>query len=193
MHEVLLALGQALYLFLPLLVAALLSGVVLRQDLCVRLKGPIDAGLSFRGRRLFGDSKTWRGVIVAIVGCTFAVALQKYLLAGKLRSLELLDYRRINELAFGAAMGFGAMLGELPNSFVKRQLGIAPGASAKGPLRPLFYVWDQVDLITTAWPCTALWVRPRAGVVLASFALAMILHPAVSLIGYLIHARKSAR
>jgi CDP-diacylglycerol--serine O-phosphatidyltransferase len=36
------------------------------------------------------------------------------------------------------------MLGELPNSFLKRRLGIAPGATpARG--RPLFVLMDQLD------------------------------------------------
>jgi CDP-2,3-bis-(O-geranylgeranyl)-sn-glycerol synthase len=40
------------------------------------------------------------------------------------------------------------MLGELPNSFVKRQLGIAPGQAANTAFaRPVFAVLDRVDSI----------------------------------------------
>jgi hypothetical protein len=85
------------------------------------------------------------------------------------------------------------MLGELPNSFVKRRLDVAPGETATGWRAALFYVWDQVDLLTGAWPALALWVRPDAVVLATSFVVAMALHPSVALIGYLMGARRRPR
>jgi CDP-2,3-bis-(O-geranylgeranyl)-sn-glycerol synthase len=42
--------------------------------------------------------------------------------------------------------GFGFMAGELPNSFVKRRLGIGPGAVARGRLRAGVQILaDHVD------------------------------------------------
>ena len=186
-----LALLQALYLFAPLLVSAALSAVVLRFELFPALRAPVDAHLTFRGRRVFGDSKTWRGFAVAIVGCAATALLQRWIAAPPL--LSLVDYRSANAALFGAAMGLGAMLGELPNSFVKRQLGIAPGKTARGARRIAFYVWDQLDLLTGAWPLIAFWVRPTANLVVASVLLALALHPLVALIGFLVGARTSAR
>ena len=105
------------------------GGPVQHHDLWSRLKRPIDGGATFRGRRVFGDNKTWRGVACA----------------GRLRrrgrraeiphrrpvgSLAVIDYGEANPFTLGAAMGLGAMLGELPNSFVKRRLDIAPGGGA---------------------------------------------------------------
>lgn len=58
---------QATYLLLPFVVAAALAGVVQRHDLWSGLKRPIDGGLTVRGRRLFGDHKTWRGATVTTV------------------------------------------------------------------------------------------------------------------------------
>jgi CDP-2,3-bis-(O-geranylgeranyl)-sn-glycerol synthase len=185
---------QALYLLAPLLlIAAPLSAIVIRFNLAPRLRRPIDRGAYFRGKRLFGDSKTWRGVAVAIVGCIIGVALQKHALLNWAAPLALIDYARVDVVSLGAAMGAGAMLGELPNSFVKRQLGIAPGATTRGPLAILFYVWDQIDLLTTTWPLLLFWLRPRLSVVVVSFALAIVVHPLVALIGFLVGARKSAR
>ena len=38
------------------------------------------------------------------------------------------------------------MAGELPNSFLKRQLGIAPGSAAPGTIAgPVFFALDRVD------------------------------------------------
>ena len=190
--DVAVATAQGFYLLSPLLGASALSAVVLRFDLVRVLRCPIDGWRTFGGRRIFGDSKTWRGIVVAIAGCVATVSAQKYLLRPP-QWLPIIAYERTDAFVFGTVMGGGAMLGELPNSFVKRRLGIEPGATPRGPLALLFYVWDQVDLLTTVWPVLLFWVRPRALVIATSFALAMTLHPAVSLIGYLIGARRSAR
>jgi hypothetical protein len=107
--------------------------------------------------------------------------------------VALVDYRDPATLVLGAAMGLGATLGELPNSLVKRQLGIAPGKTTGGWLRALFYVWDQIDLVIGAWPLVALWVTPDLVLVVASAGLVLALHPVVSVIGYIIGARRSAR
>ncbi len=191
--KIALAVAQVLYLFAPLLVASALMAAVLRFDLVPSLKRPVDAGRMLRGRRLLGDGKTWRGFVVAIVGCVVTVVAQKHLRFGRLEALALVDYAHVDPLVFGSAMGAGAMVGELPNSFVKRRLGIPAGSTTGGPLSVLFYVWDQVDLLTTAWPAVAVWVRTSALLVATSFAVALALHPTISLVGYLIGARKSAR
>lgn len=192
MLEVVLAAARALFLFSPLLAASALSGIVLRFDLCPKLRRPIDAGKTLGGRRVFGDSKTWRGVAVAVVGCIATITVQKHLLHIP-AWLTVVHYESTNEFLFGAAMGTSAMLGELPNSFVKRRLGIEPGRTTRGPLVVLFYLWDQIDLLTTAWPVVLIWVRPGALVVVMSFAVTLALHPLVSLVGYLIGARKTVR
>jgi hypothetical protein len=184
---------QFVYLFAPLLLAAAISGLVLRYDWFAALRKPIDAGLSYRGRRLFGDSKTWRGVFVAVVGCSVGAAIQKYLLVDVARSIALVAYERLNVVAFGLAMGCGAMLGELPNSFVKRRVGIAPGKTTSGPLAFVFYVWDQLDLLCFSWPLLRPWIVPDLRLVLTSVAVTLALHPLSSLIGYVIGARKTAR
>ena len=51
-------------------------------------------------------------------------------------------------LALGAWAGFGFMAGELPNSFVKRQLDIAPGqAAASRAGAAVSFVVDRLDSI----------------------------------------------
>lgn len=186
------AFARAAYLFAPLLIASALSGVVLRFDLWQPLRRPIDRGLAWRGQRVLGDSKTWRGVVVAMVGCMAGVAVQA--LAGdRVGSVAIVDYHDVRAVPFAIAMGLGATLGELPNSFAKRRLGIAPGTTTSGGLAIVFYVWDQVDLLTGAWPLIAIWVPLELEVILASFALVLVLHPTVSLIGFLVGARTSAR
>jgi CDP-2,3-bis-(O-geranylgeranyl)-sn-glycerol synthase len=184
--------ASVLYLFAPLIVASMFAGIVMRFDLLPSLRRPIDAGRTFHGRRLLGDHKTWRGVVIAVIGCSVAVAVQKYALSTHAGAIALVEYRGVNVALFGAAMGAGAMLGELPNSFVKRQLGIESGKTGRGLARGLFYLWDQVDVLSS-WAFVSFWVRPTFRLVATSFALALAIHPLVALIGYAVGARKSAR
>jgi len=184
--------GRVLYLFAPLLVSAALAGVVQRFDLFAALRRPIDAGRSIGGRRVFGENKTWRGVVVAVVGSIATAALQKTA-AAHVATWTLVDYRAMSPISFGCAMGGGAMLGELPNSFVKRRLGIPPGGTSKGPTAVVLYLWDQVDLLTGAWPMLLPWIRPNWRLVSVSLVIALAIHPLVALVGYLVGARRSLR
>jgi CDP-2,3-bis-(O-geranylgeranyl)-sn-glycerol synthase len=91
---------------------------------------PLDGGASLRGRRVFGAHKTLRGFIVmvpaaALIFEALALAIGDPAAAG-LWPLTPAGYAHL-----GALAGFGFMAGELPNSFVKRQLGILPGACAR--------------------------------------------------------------
>lgn len=185
--------AEFLYLYSPLLLAAATSGLVMRQNWLAFARRPIDAGRSLHGKRLFGDSKTWRGVLVAVVGCSVGVAIQKYVIGEHAKGISRLDYAQLDVLLFGTTMGATAMLGELPNSFVKRRLSIAPGQTTKGWLAAVFYVWDQVDLLMFSLPALGFWARIDAELIATAFAVTLILHPTTSLIGYLIGARRTAR
>lgn len=189
----LLAMGQATWLFAPLMFSAVVSAVVIERDLLRWARRPIDGGAELGGRRLFGDNKTWRGVITAVVCSAAFAAFQEHVVGDAVGDLLAVDWATVPATLFGGLMGLGAMLGELPNSFVKRRIDIPPGKTTTGPLSSLFYVWDQVDLLLGAWACIGWWVRPSALLVTASFALALLVHPLVSLIGWLIGVRKSAR
>jgi CDP-diglyceride synthetase len=193
MANFLFAMAQALWLLAPLLFAAAVMGFVIRRDLLRWARRPIDGGREFRGRRVFGDHKTWRGVLVAVVSAAAFAGLQGHVVGDATGSLGVVDWREVPPVAFGALMGLGAMLGELPNSFVKRRVGIAPGKTTSGGWSVLFYVWDQVDLVFGAWALTWWWVRSSALLIAASFAVALIAHPLVSLVGWLVGARQHAR
>ena len=191
--DFLLAMAQALWLFAPLLFAAGVSAVVIERDLLRWARRPIDGGCRIGGQRLFGDHKTWRGVLVAVASSAAFAAVQEHVVGGAAGPLLAIDWAEVPAVPFGALLGLGAMLGELPNSFVKRRVGIAPGATTTGARSVLFYVWDQVDLLFGAWLLVGWWVRPSALLVDASFAVALLLHPLVSLLGWLLGVRRTAR
>jgi CDP-2,3-bis-(O-geranylgeranyl)-sn-glycerol synthase len=85
---------------------------------------PLDGGEKWLdGKPFLGSHKTLRGCIVGV-------------LAGL-----LIGFLQGNALA-GVTQGFGAILGDLLSSFLKRRWDLAPGASAP--------VLDQLDFIVVA-------------------------------------------
>ncbi len=184
---------RALYLFAPLIVASMLSAAVLRFDIAPSLARPIDGGATLGGRRVLGDGKTWRGVVTAVVGSSLGVLIQRSLVGTAIDAISVVDYRATNPFTLGPLMGLGATFGELPNSFAKRRLGIARGETARGPLAFVFWFADQVDTLVLTWPLIAAFVRPTASLVIASFCVALVVHPLIAAIGFLVGARRTAR
>jgi hypothetical protein len=85
--------ARALDLFAPLLVSAALAALVIHFDIWPELYRPIDAGCCILGRRLFGDHKTWRGVVVVVAGSVATVAVQKAIAIESLTRLCVVDYQ----------------------------------------------------------------------------------------------------
>ena len=69
---------QLSWVAVPVIVSGLVHLLVLKRDLLPGLRAlPIDGGARFRGRRVFGDNKTWRGAVVTIAtvtACAWALA-----------------------------------------------------------------------------------------------------------------------
>jgi hypothetical protein len=183
---------QLLFLGSPLLLTAIVQGICIKYGWLSWLKRPLDLGLSFRRRRIFGDHKTWRGLVINAVFCTMGTMIQTlFQNRGYFPPwLLLLDYRNYGYV-IGILLGLGMTLGELPNSFVKRQLGIPPGKRKKRLLGVAFFLFDQVDLTIGIWVFLYLLIRPSLLLVLWSFLLTIVLHVTLSSVGYLLGMRKT--
>ena len=123
---------------LLLLTVANGAPVIARRLMGGVLAQPVDGGRLFPdGRRIFGRSKTWRGLITAVV----ITALVAYLLQ--------------MGWVLGAAFGLLAMLGDLLSSFIKRRLGIPASGMALGldqipeSFLPL---WACMSVLDLSWP-----------------------------------------
>lgn len=182
------------YLLLPLLGGALLHGICMKYGWLAFLARPMDGGRTFRGQPLFGHSKTFRGPILVAVGAAAVFALQRQVLHGfeAIAAIEVVHYASL-PVWLGALAGAVAELAELPNSFTKRQLGIGPGKTASGPLSAFFYLWDQLDLLVGWWLVFAAFVPPTPLRVACSVLLVGGAHPLVTVIGYLLGMRPTAR
>lgn len=183
------------YLLLPLLGGAALHGLCMKTGWLAGLTRPIDGGRTLRGRRLFGASKTWRGPILVGAGAALVWALQRHVLHGlpAFAALEPVDFSALPGAGFAALAGFAGELAELPNSFVKRQLGIPPGGTARGPLALVFYLWDQLDVLTGYGLVLAFAVPPTPLRVAVGVAVVAGVHPLLTWIGFLLGMRPTAR
>lgn len=182
------------WLLLPLLAGALVHGLCMQHGWLGFLARPIDGDRSWRGRPIFGHSKTFRGPVCVGAGTAAGFALQHELLAriDALAAIVPIDPASV-PWWLGAAAGAAAELSELPNSFVKRRLGIAPGDTARGPLSVVFYLWDQLDLLLGFWLVAAPFVAATPARLGISIALVGGMHPLLTLAGYLLGIRPSAR
>ena len=136
---------------------------------------PLDGGRTWRGRRLFGDNKTFRGFVVMVPATALSFALLAaawpHSAADHLWTLSAAEYGGL-----GAWAGFGFMAGELPNSFLKRQLGVAPGATAAGRIGgPLLALVDRCDSVVGAMLFLSLIVP----VPITTWALVALIGPAL--------------
>ncbi len=106
---------DGIVLLLLLLLVANGTPVVVKRVMGDRLAHPIDGGRRWAdGRPVLGRSKTWRGLLAAVV----ATAVVAWVL-------------QIG-LVLGAAVALAALAGDMASSFTKRRLGIASSGQAIG-------------------------------------------------------------
>lgn len=107
-----------LELIIKLLVLLLMANgtpVILKRVMGGTLARPLDFGVCLPdGRPVFGRSKTWRGILGALIVTTIAARLIG------------LDW------TIGLVIAGFAMIGDLASSFTKRRLGLASGGMAVG-------------------------------------------------------------
>ncbi|MDZ7746521.1 MAG: CDP-2,3-bis-(O-geranylgeranyl)-sn-glycerol synthase [Halobacteriales archaeon] len=101
---------------------------------------PIDGGRTYGDRRILGDGKTWRGTAAGTLA-GIAVALALNAVNGSVVGMLGIDLP-VFPLAAAIALAFGAMLGDILASLIKRRSGRARGASFPG--------LDQLDFVATA-------------------------------------------
>jgi hypothetical protein len=182
--EFLQLLATALWITAPVMLGGLTHVLVIKLSLLKPLAAVrLDLGMRWRGQPLFGENKTLRGAIVMIAATTGFVLLQAALASRWSWARDLMpSSQRNHPLVWGLLAGAGYIAGELPNSFVKRRLGVAAGATADGGLGAVLWTVDQVDSLAGVLVfLLPLWTAPLS-VVLALFAVALVLHPLVAFI-----------
>lgn len=146
-----------------------------------RLNYPMDCYGQFRGRRILGNHKTWRGLVVGIIAATLVLALQQWLVGhyNWLRELTyLVDYSSLPTLILGPLFAIGALGGDALESFLKRQKDFSPGQA--------WFPFDQTDYVIggalASWPLVQLGISHYIWLILIWF----VIHLVASYLGYLV-------
>ena len=177
-------LALALWIALPVIAAGALHIAAIRTNLLTTLaKIPIDGSLTVRGRRVFGDNKTLRGVILMMAFTILAAGFQAWLAAhfDWARALTPPELIAAGPLQWGALLAMGYVVGELPNSFLKRQINIAPGAPGAGTMSPVFWIVDQIDSLVGALIVMSFIWFPPWPLIAALLIVTLVVHPLAAL------------
>lgn len=122
-----------IWFFLPAGVANSSPILAAKLGILEKLNYPIDFKKSFRGKRVLGDHKTIRGLVVGFTLSLVTVHLQNVIIPFAQGTPFYM---------LGFALGLGALSGDMIKSFFKRRTNLAPGA----PWVP----FDQIDYIIGA-------------------------------------------
>jgi CDP-2,3-bis-(O-geranylgeranyl)-sn-glycerol synthase len=147
------------FVILAFVLAGLAHSLWLRSRWAARCRVPIDGGRTWRRRPIFGKNKTWAGFLVLPLAAGAAFPLLRLAADGMpeafrrgLWPLPIPGYALL-----GVWTGLGFMAGELPNSFIKRQLGVAPGEAPTGrAARLAWFLIDRVDSLLGAFLAQAI-------------------------------------
>jgi hypothetical protein len=172
---------QTLWLILPIVGACFIHIAVLRHGWFPWLKIPVDGGRQLAGKRIFGDHKTIRGFVVTMGGTALFLWIQTVLAhwSPAVAALGFVDYRTISPWIDGLVYGAGYSLGELPNSFAKRRLGIGEGQKGGGAVGRFFLFLDQVDGIFGFLLTMCIFHVPTWQVAVTVFVMFTVIHVAV--------------
>jgi len=177
--DVIIAMFVGLWLFLP---------AMLPNSAAVVFGGgaPVDFGKSWKGKRILGDGKTWRGFFGGgLAG--FVLGLILIGISYIFDSGNLWGYIDIRTgICVILSLSFGSLLGDIAGSFIKRRLNIERGQKAP--------ILDQYDFLIGALLFTALfnwqWVYATYIEGYHIFSLiflliiTLVLHRGMNIIGY---------
>ena len=174
----------ALWFFLPAGFANGVPVLVAKFPGLTKFTAPMDFGLSYRGKRILGSHKTWRGFIAGVLTSTLTLWLQQLAAAHFSWAHWLtsqVDYASLPTLVLGPVFGAAALIGDALESFFKRQRGTPPGEG--------WFPWDQLDYILAASIASAPFVSLSLWQYAWLIGFWFIVHIVSTYIGYLIGLR----
>lgn len=181
LHDVLFA----LWFFLPAGIANVTPILVAPIPGLRKLNAPIDGGLTFRGKRVLGSHKTWRGLISGVIMATVTLWLQQLLTEQYAWAQQLtheVNYAALPTILLGVLFGLGALGGDAVESFFKRQRGVPPGHG--------WFPWDQLDYIIGAALISLPFVALSVKQYVLLIVLWLLVHIVASYIGWLLHLKE---
>jgi CDP-2,3-bis-(O-geranylgeranyl)-sn-glycerol synthase len=147
---------------------------------------PIDLNKSWKGRRLLGDGKTWRGLIGGIAAGT-SLGFVQIFIALPFDDQTFWGFGEVPQaMALVLVLATGSLLGDLAGAFIKRRLGMERGEKAP--------VLDQYNFVAGAvlltllvfpdWFIGAFIEGEHVISLLSVLIITPLLHRGVNIIGY---------
>lgn len=136
-------------------------------------KFPIDFKKNFfDGRRIFGENKTFAGFFGGILTGTLISYIQSYF-----------DFFGFSTNVFlGFLISFGAMVGDLSNSFLKRRLNMKSGEK--------FFPLDQLNLLIGALVFASILKIPSIKAIIFLIFFTIFMHISFNWIGFKLKLKK---
>ena len=179
------------------IIAGIINSIFCKTKLLNKLKVPMDFNKNFIDKkRIFGDNKTWKGffgyIFFNIIVCLLFGFIWKLF---KLESLNFFYVYHSNTVLYNLLIGF--LLGlfyamfELPNSFIKRRLGIKEGKTTEGFKKVFFIILDQADSVFGV--ALVVWMFYPLGIwkYLLYIAIGIVTHLLINMLLYFFKLRKN--
>lgn len=175
----------ALWFFLPAGIANAAPIFVAKMPGLRAWSAPIDGGRMYKGQRVLGAHKTWRGLVVGMIMAAIVLWLQQL---GVQHNTWLadwtsqVDYASLTTLIVGPLFGLGALGGDAIESFFKRQRKVPPGHG--------WFPFDQTDYIIGGAIAVAPFVQLSFMQYVQLLLIWLLVHVVASYIGYLLHLKE---
>ncbi|WP_223548461.1 CDP-archaeol synthase [Aestuariivivens sp. NBU2969] len=151
--------------FFPLVLGNVLHMIIVKRNWFKIIAIPIS-------KKLLGNSKTYRGIIVLPILTGLLALLSSYWFGPFEVSLA-------NDAFVGFGLGLAYILAELPNSYIKRRLGIANGEQSK-KCKYLQYFTDKADSLIGVLVFYFFVTTVSFGTILVLFCIGILLHISIS-------------
>lgn len=143
---------------------------------------PIDGGRKMPdGKPVFGSHKTIRGFAAGIIAGTLTSVAESAVLQFDAPPGFVLPFQFTVWLGF--VISFGALMGDLVHSFVKRRIGVAEGAPHP--------VADQLDFVLGAVLFSFLVSAPPVVTILIILVITLPIHLLTNFLAYVVGVKKN--
>ena len=133
---------------------------------------PLDLGGKFLdGKPVFGRNKTFRGFFAGLLIGTLVGIIEHFIFQ---HYTAFVQYPVFS----GFFLALGALIGDLTGSFIKRRIGLSPGA----PLP----VIDQVDFVFGAFFLSFAFTSPSWSILLMALLLTLPIHFLTNVFAYIL-------
>ncbi|MCE7936552.1 CDP-archaeol synthase [Candidatus Saccharibacteria bacterium CPR2] len=170
----------ALWFFLPAGLANTVPVPAAKIKSLDFLNIPLDFNKTFRNKRIFGNHKTLRGVVIGVITGIITAIIQFFIYKNwdYMQQISPIDYSQISPIIWGSILALGALGGDAIKSFFKRQLDVKPGSS--------WFPFDQIDYIIGGIVASLIIMQLDLAYYILIMIIWFILHPIATTSGYLL-------